>query len=262
VLFDEGRAGVCCVAGSGRLEAVKRVLSLMLAAGVVVWVAALFDFQFQRETRHPGTEPSVPELEATPDLPPQPAPLPVVGSSRTRDVDQPVQPVSSPRSLSPSGVREPARSPAAHGPLQIIGKVARAFVTAARGSGTPREPEPEAPVKVPEGTGELGEGVLSPEYAELERHYVDEPRDGEWATAEEQRIRELFHGQELGDKLAIVNCQQTVCRIVLETGSNDGWKELLRVPGLAQETKLAAQSPYSLRSGQLSVYFHPQPQPN
>ena len=61
----------------------------------------------------------------------------------------------------------------------------------------------------------------------------------------------------MADKVALVHCQQSVCRIVLESDSPDVWNQLLAVPGLRDETALSPQSPYSLRSGQLSVYFHP-----
>jgi hypothetical protein len=230
---------------------VKRVLLLMLAAAVVVWAGALFDFQ--GGTRHPDPLPRPREAEAM--QPAQQQSVPVAAKRPAQAADQHAEPVLPPPPLAKVPAEGNAPSPVAHGPLQVIGKVARAFLTVTRGAGPP--PAEEQPVKTPEATGELGEGVLSPEYTELERHYVEEPRDGEWAVAQEQRIRELFRDQPLAEKVAIVNCQQTVCRIVLETGSNDGWQQLLQVPGLTQQTKLAPQSPYSLRSGQLSVYFHP-----
>jgi hypothetical protein len=230
------------------------VLLLILAAVVVVWAGALLDFKKQRAQSSAKPQPGEPE--ATPSA--QPAPLPVVASRPKPNPPQPAQTIAPPQMAAPSVGQGPAPSPVAQGPLQVIGKVARTFLTATHGAGPASTPE--QPIQVPEATGELGEGVLSPEYTELERHYVDEPRDGEWSMQEEQRIRELLHGQPLSEKVALVNCQQTVCRIVLETGSNDAWQQLLQVPGLAELTKLTPQSPYSLRSGQLSVYFHPGPQ--
>jgi hypothetical protein len=104
--------------------------------------------------------------------------------------------------------------------------------------------------------GELGEGVISPEYAEIEQSYADEPRDGPWATAEEQRIRSVLGGSAIGEQVALVHCQDTVCRIVLESDSPQAFEQLLQVPGLPAATGLAPGSPYSLRGGQLSVYFH------
>jgi hypothetical protein len=152
---------------------------------------------------------------------------------------------------------------AAQGTAKVIGKIAHVVLTATRGSAPEEEQAEPEPSSAP--TGEIGQGVRSPEYARFEHSYADEPRDGEWAPAHEQRIRELLHDAALADKVALVHCQQSVCRIVLETDSPDVWNQLLAVPGLPDETALSPQSPYSLRSGQLSVYFHPtssEPEPS
>jgi hypothetical protein len=70
-------------------------------------------------------------------------------------------------------------------------------------------------------------------------------------------MRALVRGQALASKLALVHCQETVCRIVMEADSTDSFTQMLQTPGLAQATGLSAQSPYSLRDGQLSVLFRP-----
>jgi hypothetical protein len=115
----------------------------------------------------------------------------------------------------------------------------------------------QAPSKEP--AGELGEGILSPEYAELERQYSHEARDGDWAASHEQRIVALLEQQALRSHVALIHCQQTVCRIVLETEARDAFAQLLQVPGMSAATGLSARSPYSLRAGQLSVYFQAEP---
>jgi hypothetical protein len=101
----------------------------------------------------------------------------------------------------------------------------------------------------------MGEGNLSPEYAEMERSYAHEPRDGEWAEAEEQRLRKMLAAGPLAADVALVNCQETLCRLLLESDDFGLYGRLLQTPGFTAMTGLNASSPYSYRSGQLSVYF-------
>ena len=82
-----------------------------------------------------------------------------------------------------------------------------------------------------------------------------EPRDGEWAAQQEGQIRALLRGSPVAAQLAIVNCQQTICRVVLERAPEDAFKQLLQVRGLPDLTGLNPNTPYSYRAGQLSVYF-------
>ena len=103
--------------------------------------------------------------------------------------------------------------------------------------------------------GEQGVGASTPEFVQLETDYSSEPRDGAWAVAEEQRTRSLIQKHPISKQLALLNCQDSVCRILLETKSKDAFEQLLSVPGLAAATGLSASSPHSLRSGQLSVYY-------
>jgi hypothetical protein len=110
-------------------------------------------------------------------------------------------------------------------------------------------------------TGELGEGVLSPEYEDSERLYVTESRDGPWAREQEQRVRDLFERNPPKARLVLVHCQETICRIVLEGNTNSSFKDLLSVPGLTQATAIGPGTPFSLRTGQLSVYFRRSEEP-
>src|SRR5436190_24308890 len=68
--------------------------------------------------------------------------------------------------------------------LQVIGDAVRSLLIAVGVQVRAEEPAKAAPPR--QATGELGEGVLSPEYAELERSYVSEARDGDWARAHEE----------------------------------------------------------------------------
>jgi hypothetical protein len=114
-----------------------------------------------------------------------------------------------------------------------------------------------APSSTPEtqATGELGPADRSPEFKALHARYARETRDGGWAFEQEQRIRALFANHPLAAHVALLNCQTTVCRLVLEGDAPDLVAQLWYVPNLRRETGLRPDSPYSLRSGQLSLYF-------
>jgi hypothetical protein len=220
-----------------------RALWFVLAAGVVVWAAAFLQVDERatpaapepetavaaRETPRPGAAPRVPTPAPTPVAEQAPAPAP----ARAPNVVQPTA----------------ARGMLASATATI--RAARdAFVTGPR----PPSPEPASePGQV--ATGELGDGVFSPEYHALERAYTHEPRDGAWAAHEERLIRFSLRATPLNQQLSIVNCQQTICRMVFERTDPDAFKQLLEIPELAQVTGLSAKSPFSYRSGQLSVYF-------
>lgn len=222
-----------------------RVFVLVAVAGVLVWAAALV----QVDER----------------------PAPVAQTS-----DAPALPSTKPELDAPSPTkRAPAAEPAATATLTATGKAplpltrvqpvgprslwatASATMRAARDALAPgAQPAPAGPPAPGDvATGELGEGVLSPEYAAVEREYVYEPRDGEWAAQQEGQIRDLLRGSPLAAQLAIVNCQQTICRVVLERAPADAFKQLLQVHGLPDLTGLNPNTPYSYRAGQLSVYF-------
>jgi hypothetical protein len=202
--------------------AVKRVVLLALAAAAFMWVGALLDFgRRSRETpAATGTE-----LAAQPSGAPEPGPPPPR--------------VAGPRERKPSG---------------LFGKLTQRL---SRGATAPAVQEPAPPPPKEETQGELGTASRSPAYAKLERNYAAEPRNDEWANAQEHRIRGLLQSAALYKKVALINCQDTVCRIVLDGVTPSAFDEILRVPGLREETKLDPQSPYSLRGGQLTLYFAP-----
>ena len=156
-----------------------------------------------------------------------------------------------PRASAPVEVAAPAPS---SGVLQKLSANARRVLSPAPKA--PRAPAPAA-APDPESEGELGDGAHSPLYAELERNYANESRNGDWALPEEQRLRGLLRGRPIAKQLALLNCQDTVCKIVLDGVSREAVSELLNVPGLREEARLDARSPYSLRGGQLTLFFRP-----
>jgi hypothetical protein len=220
----------------------------MLVAGVAVWALALIDVG--GAPRRPGSsaaespETARPAQAASAELAePATRTAPAAHVESRAAVGQP---------SSFAQLRAGEKPPLVKGGrVHLIGSrteaVMAAHAAAAREPGAASEPEP----------GELGEGVLSPEFVELERSYVDEPREGPWALAHEQRVRALLRAAPVGRHVVLVSCQQTVCRIVIEPASADAFAQLTQVPGLREATGLGSATPYSLRGGQLSVYFRP-----
>lgn len=145
-------------------------------------------------------------------------------------------------------------------PLQPTEPIATLGVVSARSPGSRPTAsktvshEPAARAQTPAG-GELGEGELSPEFKELEERYGTEARDGSWAQEQERRVGALFANRAIETNLVLLNCQRTICRLVLEGSQPDLFAQLLHIPKLQMETGLGTQSPYSLRGGQLSLYF-------
>jgi len=222
----------------------------MLAAFVVVWGIASLDVG---KGKHSGPDAPLPATQSVPTEQLEPATAP----GDQAKSDQPLRAGGpGPSGSTPAAKRAPAGSAApraAQGSVATIGKRVLSAVKRAAPGAAPADESAHEQQKP--ASGELGEGILSPDFVELERQYADEPRDGEWALAEEQRVRALLRNQPLEKSVVLVHCQQSVCRMVLESDSADAFKQLLEVPGLREETALAPQTPYSLQSGQLALYF-------
>jgi len=222
----------------------------MLAAFVVVWGVASLDVG-KRGRLQPGAPSAVT----------QSAPTEQVESAAVEDdraKSEPALRAGGPGASdsTPAAKRELAGSATPHAGKGSVATIGKRVVSAAKRAAPGAAPADEADDEEHKpATGELGEGILSPDFVELERQYADEPRDGEWALAEEQRVRALLRNQPLEKNVVLVHCQQSVCRMVLESDSPDVFKQLLEVPGLREETSLAPQTPYSLQSGQLALYF-------
>jgi hypothetical protein len=237
-------------AGSGRLASVKRVVLLLLAALLLMWGGVLLDLG--RPARRAGSAAPAAEAEAEAEAPDERAAVPERGRATAAAGPEPSSAVEPAVAAELPAVNGP-RARSVDGPMgraELVATAARAVSsvgTPVNGSGEATDPD--------ELLGELGEGARSPDYVELETDYSAEPRDGVWARAEERRIADLFAGHPLGRQLSMLNCQDSVCRIVLETQSKDAFDQLLEVPGLMEATGLSRQTPYSLRSGQLSVFY-------
>jgi hypothetical protein len=154
------------------------------------------------------------------------------------------------------GTAGSSASPALHSkpgwPTYIVARATSLFSSPPR-SESVAEPAPSPPA--PELTGELGPADQSPEFKSLHERYARETRDGTWAFAQEQRVRALFANHPLAAHVVLLNCQTSVCQLVLEGNAPDLVAQLWYVPNLRRETGLGPNSPYSFRGGQLSLYF-------
>lgn len=168
------------------------------------------------------------------------------------------------------GGARPVASAAPTWPERLLGKLtsrsrpppARAEATAAGAAVTPAGSTLSGRDAPPRPSGELGEGELSPEFKELEQQYADDARDEARAEHTEHELRQLFKDHPLANKLAVLNCQTEICRLVLEDIGSEDVSELLYLPGLRRLTGLGPDSPYSLRAGQFSLYFRAPPPPS
>jgi hypothetical protein len=222
-----------------------RALWLVLAAGIAVWAAAFL--QVEERARPAAAAPEPEPATATPASRPvavaiTPEPAPVIDDDAPATAPAPTRPPNVLQPTAPRGLLATASA--------TIRAARDAFVPGPRPI-PPAEPVPPDQVA----TGELGEGVFSPEYHALERAYTHEPRDGAWAANEERLIRFSLRATPLNQQLALVNCQQTICRMVFERAEPDAFKQLVQNPELVKITGISSASPYSYRSGQLSVYF-------
>lgn len=218
-----------------------RVMVVVLGVGVLVWALAFFDFGGRPRARGGAAAAVEPSAVAT----------------RTEVAAR--TPAGQPKPKADRPGPTVARAPVALA-------APRSAVRAEPNVIALRPSKSEAPMAQPEVrshdqgalstvTGELGEGSLSPEYAEMERTYAHEPRDGLWAEGEERHLRDLLARSGLASEVGLVNCQETLCRVLLESDDHDLYARLLAVPGWTELTGLGPGSTYSHRSGQLSVYF-------
>jgi hypothetical protein len=232
----------------------KGTVAFVVFALVATW-AVLF---------YPPTKPSEPRAKpaagAHAAAPAQPqgavpqrakpeAPDPAADQATTR-------PAATPADRNDTAQSAPASN---QGDVRIIGGTAK--------PAAPQEPPSATQLSEPLGdhleyrkpTGELGEGILSPDYKLLEESYVEEARDGPWATQQELRIRNQLLAGDLGERIVLINCQSSVCRVQLEPHGKDPYGDLLRVPGLAETLGIDTATPYSLNSAELIVYAKPEP---
>jgi len=220
-----------------------RALWLVLAAGIAVWAAAFLQVEERVPAAAPASEPE--PATATAEPAPRPAVVAVAREQAPALALAEDAPAPAPNVLQPTAPRGLLASATA-----TIRAARDAFVA---GPKPLPPPAPAAPDQV--ATGELGEGVFSPEFHALERAYTHEPRDGTWAANEERLIRFSLRATPLNQQLTLVNCQQTICRMMFERVEPDAFKQLAQIPELVKVTGISSASPFSYRSGQLSVYF-------
>jgi hypothetical protein len=235
---------------------VKRKLVLLALAGAAVWAIALLDFSARTAPLAPQ-EQQASSAEQQPALHERRARVPSADQPQDAPEPEAAQAAAPPASSSPldSVVR------AAQGTVAVIGKAVRAVWTRGR-SAAPAPAHASSQPPQLRATDELGEGSLSPDYADAEQKFAGEARDGAWAGGQEQRVRALLDPQPWSDRVSLVSCQQSTCRVVIETDAEDPFRQLLGVPGLSDTTGIVSNTPYSLRSGQLSVYFTPSAAPS
>ena len=235
----------------------KRTLLLVILAVAATW--ALLFFPLAKST----SKPTAPKVEhGTHDAtPPESDAVPRVATpigAQSAASTSRVQPDNAANGRAAQGA---ASSSVGQGDVRIVGSAVASTTTV---QGSVADTRPRFDPEKAEATGELGEGVLSPDYRLLEESYVQEPRDGPWALENERKIRTVLMSSELAERVVIVHCQSTVCRIHLEPQGNDPFGDLVKVPGLAATTGIDSSTPYSLNGTELIVYAKPEnavPQP-
>lgn len=249
----------------------KRAVLLLLGAGLVVWAALLFDPAAPTARRSAGAAQETAEgtktaATTTVDTAVKSA-APPVGPGDTTGSDAPrradarssiVQRMHA-RRASHEEIGAERGPPEASGSERHVGMQTEVAKLAAT---TPPQPQiGEAVYAGPaEGKGALpeqGEGVLSEDFRELERDYMNEPRAGDWAHAHEHALRQVLRDAEFMSKTVLVNCREATCRLVMREMEVADVEALLRTPALLEHTALSPDAPYSLRGGQLSLYFRP-----
>jgi hypothetical protein len=230
----------------------KGTLTLVIVAAIATWAFLFFPLERPKGPRQAGKTEDVHDAtpkasEPVPRPGRAPGPEPAARATSTAPAS-----AALPRPGATSSSRG-SSLPAARGDVRVIG----ATQPSASAVGQTQPPAPFDPDKA-EATGELGEGILSPDYKLLEESYVHEPRDGPWATQHEAEIRDALYRSELREDVVIVHCQSTVCRIHLNPRGKDPFADLVRVPGLAAAAGLDSSTPYSLNGTELIVYARPE----
>jgi hypothetical protein len=232
-------------------------------AFVVIALAATWAVLFLPTTKpsQPRAKPASSAHAATPAPPQQAVPSRAKPNAPEPDRPEAVAPAAP---AAPDNAMQ--RAAPSQGDVRIIGGSASATAKPAAPqppkSSTQLSRELGDRVEYREPTGELGEGVLSPDYKLMEESYIEEARDGPWATQQELRIRNLLIAGNLGERIVLISCQSSVCRVHLEPHGQDPYGELLGVPGLAAALGIDTATPYSLNSAELIVYAKPEAIPD
>src|SRR5690349_4270768 len=168
----------------------KRVVALLVIAVCAVWSVLLLGPRRKERTRAPRE--ATAEVGAATGT--AQAPTPSAQRARTTTASKPASSGVAPSASKASGAH--ASTASARSP----GSSASAVSQAARTAFAERPPSEVAPA---EGTGELGEGVMSPDYVEMESTFMQEPREGAWAIQHEVKIRELFYASDIAERVVL-----------------------------------------------------------
>jgi len=232
----------------------KGTLTLVIVAVAAVWAFLFFPLDKQPKPSR------LTKQEVAQDATPRPTkPVPRPNDTRTPAAIAPAANAPAvPGAPEPRPIPSASRGPKRTGDVTVIG--AQHPAAAPSTPGNPPSAAPPAPFDpdTARATGELAEGVLSPDFKAAEESYVQEPRDGPWASKHEAKIREALYQSDLREDVVIVHCQSTVCRIHIQPRGGDPFAELVRVPGLAQAAGIDSSTPYSLNGSELIVYARPE----
>jgi hypothetical protein len=231
----------------------KGTLTLVIVAAIATWAFLFFPLEKPKAPRQAGQNEGAHDATPKASEPvPRPGRAPEPESAARTTSTAPASAV--PRRPGATSSGSSLRPDEGRGDVRVIGAT-QPGSTAVGQSQAP--PAPFDPDKA-EATGELAEGIMSPDYKLLEESYVHEPRDGPWASQHEAKIRDALYRSDLREDVVIVHCQSTVCRIHLNPRGKDPFADLVRVPGLAAAAGLDSSTPYSLNGTELVVYARPE----
>jgi hypothetical protein len=232
----------------------KGTLTLVIVAAIATWAFLFFPLDTPKGPRQAGKPEGT--HDATP-RPSEPVPKPDQASQAATAAQTSAAPARAAETR-PAARSSGSNAPGGSGDVVVIGATQPSGTALGHGQ-TPSDGPPAVfdPDKA-QATGELGEGILSPDYKLLEESYVHEPRDGPWASQHEAQIREALYRSDLREDVVIVHCQSTVCRIHLNPRGKDPFADLVRVPDLAAVSGLDSSTPYSLNGTELIVYARPE----
>ncbi len=77
--------------------------------------------------------------------------------------------------------------------------------------------------------------VAKARFAALGKRFDGESRDASWAGKKEQRVRDLFVGEDRENLLVDVECRTTLCKMQAKVTTSSDFFALMTLPGLKEE---------------------------
>lgn len=222
----------------------RRVLLVLVVAIVVVWAAAMGDLRSAGPAPD-GPEPAADEAAVEEPFVEHPQVEPVRKTLEAREEEHATEaPRPHTEGEGPDDSETHTRALAVARQEEVL----RRIKAAAEGV-EPEEPEDDTdPV-------ERGEAFTSPDFRDAVRRYADEPRHVVWAPKMERNVRQLLEDAGYGERIEILNCRKSTCRLQLRVDEALDLEGLLAVEGLQEQTDLSSSTPMSLRAGVLTVHF-------